>query len=127
MAKKCAKSVALKLLLNKMSEQKKKAETLLQDKIIAALSQYGMVLRLNTGRFKTFDNRWISIGVKGTPDLLYVGHNAEVVWLEIKTPSGRLSSEQLTFHAKLRHMGHKVVVARSVDEALDGIGVLTLF
>lgn len=104
-----------------------KAETIIQQRIIKELSNYCLVIRNNVGKYKTIDNRFISIGQKGMPDLLCVLPHGAVVWLEIKTPSGKLSQDQVEYHIKLRHYGHTVAVVHSVPEALEAIGIQTLF
>ena len=110
-----------------MQVQKINSEHKIQQDIIKALSQYRIVLRMQVGRFKTIDNRWIDVGTKGCPDLLYLGNNGQTTWIEVKTSSGRLSVEQLSFHMHLRNMGHKVGVARSVEDALNIADIPNLF
>ena len=49
-------------------------ETVLQNRIRAALSKRGIVLRLNSGVFYTADGRRVGSGMPpGTPDLLWIG------------------------------------------------------
>ena len=98
-------------------------ETDIQNKIRKELSKYGVVLRLNTGVFRTADGRIISSGLPaGTSDLLYVGEN-KVAFLEVKTPSGRPSAEQINFINRMKKLGHTAAIVRSVDDALKMIGV----
>ena len=99
------------------------AETVLQNQIRLALSEHGIVIRLNTGVFKTATGATIKQGVPGLPDLLWVGHNGQTVWLEVKTATGRISAAQERFIYKLRDLDHKAYVVRSVQEALEAVGV----
>ena len=99
------------------------AETVLQNKIRLALSEHGIVIRLNTGVFKTINGAVIKQGIPGLPDLLFVGDNGQTVWLEVKTATGRLSPAQERFIDTLYNMDHKAYVVRSVEDALHVVGV----
>lgn len=54
----------------------------------------------------------------GTPDLFLPALN---VWLEVKTESGRLKASQIAWHARAKATGVRVVVVRSVREALAAV------
>ena len=99
------------------------AETVLQNKIRLALSEYGIVIRLNTGVFFTATGAVIKQGIPGLPDLLFVGLNGRTVWMEVKTDSGRISAAQSRFISRLWGMGHTASVVRSVEDALKLVGV----
>jgi hypothetical protein len=43
------------------------------------------------------------------------------LFLELKTPTGRLSPEQEVFHQRLTEQGYKVVVVRSLEEGIREI------
>ena len=76
---------------------------------------------------------------KGVPDLmLAAGHyrykpvkigqhmaleddNCHGLFLELKTETGRLSPEQIEYHAFLLKQGYKVLVCRSTEEAIKAI------
>jgi VRR-NUC domain. len=89
------------------------------------LSKYGVVLRLNGGVFRTADGRYISSGLPpGTSDLQLVGHR-EVAFIEVKTATGRTTQEQEAFLRRMKELGHRAGVVRSVDEALELIGGLS--
>lgn len=93
-------------------------ETDIQQRIRLALSKYGVVLRMNVGSFQTKDGRYMASGLpKGTSDLLFIG-NGYVTWIEVKTPQGRPSREQEKFIEKMRSLGHRAGIARSVEDAL---------
>lgn len=94
-------------------------ETDIQNSIRAALSKYGIVLRLNVGVFVTQDGRKISSGLpKGTSDLLFIGPKY-IAFIEVKTATGRPSNNQLNFINAIRNLGHRAGIARSVEDALN--------
>lgn len=55
----------------------------------------------------------------GTPDLIgFRWQDKQIFFIEVKSPTGRIRSDQLAYHSDLMH--HKVIhgIARSVDDAL---------
>ena len=98
--------------------QEKITETTLQNSIRCALSDHGIVIRQNTGFFKTSDNRTVKCGITGLSDLLFIGRNGNVHFIEVKTLKGRATPEQLNFIELMNSMGIKSGIARSVEEAL---------
>ena len=58
----------------------------------------------------------------GIPDL-YARHMAWQlrVWIEVKTPAGKLSLDQVVWHEVERSAGGTVLVARSAKDAIDQI------
>ena len=97
-------------------------EIRLQNKIRIALSAHGIIIRMNSGYFKTESGAIIKQGIAGMPDLLFLGNSGQTVWLEVKTAFGKASDEQKRFIAKLQSMGHTAGIARSVEDALRLIG-----
>lgn len=93
-------------------------ESVIQNQIRCALSKYGVVIRMNTGNVKTQSGTYIRCGVKGMSDLLFVGQGY-IAWIEVKTPTGKPSPEQIKFINRMRLLGHRAGIARSVEEALD--------
>lgn len=57
----------------------------------------------------------------GCPDLVVCLPRGRVLWLEVKTESGRLSEAQEVMHADLRDLGHAVFVVRSLAEAIEAV------
>ncbi len=55
----------------------------------------------------------------GSPDLVFALEQGRTLWLEMKKEGGRLSDEQVGLHSKLRALGHEVMVAYSVDQAME--------
>jgi len=95
------------------------AEADIQNAIRKALSDYGIVVRLNVGVFLTDDGRRIKCGVKGLPDLLFIGNGGKVAFLEVKSLTGKPRPEQIRFIDTLRRMGHIAGICRCVEDALN--------
>lgn len=114
-----------------------KSEHLTQDEIRLDLSQYGIVLRLNSGKFWQGDrvwskefNQWVLINLrpvqglpKGTPDLLFLGENNNVAFIECKDDKGTIREKQEKFINIMHQYGIRAGIARSVEDALKIIGV----
>jgi hypothetical protein len=96
-------------------------ETTLQRKIMVAVSSMGAIpYRMQVGKFLPLNSDFpIKIGIDGTPDLLIICPNGEVLWFEIKTATGRLRKDQEQFHRVLRSLNHKVYVVRSPERAIE--------
>ena len=114
-----------------------KSEHSIQNEIRLALSRYGICLRLNSGRAyggkRVWDNRrgeyiltnlnTILLCPKGTADLLFIGENGTIAFIEVKDNKGRVRTEQSDFITLVKSYGYRAGVARSVDDALHIIGV----
>jgi len=88
--------------------------------IMVALSADGhFVARANVGLFFTADGRPVKTGLpKGFSDLF--GHrqwDCRAFYLEVKTPKGRPSPEQLAFIAAMKKRGAIAAIVRSVEDA----------
>ena len=94
----------------------------IQNEIRIALSQYGIVIRQNTGNFITKDGRHVKCGVTGLSDLLFVGENGLCAFIEVKKPGGRIRPEQKNFIKAVQSRGHAAGIAYSVEDALRIIG-----
>lgn len=96
--------------------------------IMLALSEDGhAVFRANVGLFFTADGRPVKTGLPvGFSDLF--GHragDARAFYLEVKTPKGRATPQQLAFVESMRRRGAIAAVVRSVEEARQAVsGVL---
>lgn len=57
----------------------------------------------------------------GVPDLLLPCNLSCIapLWIEVKTPSGRVTPAQTLWHERLERSSHSVAVVRSVVEAID--------
>jgi hypothetical protein len=115
-----------------------KSEHRRQDEIRLSLSEHGIVLRLNSGKFwqgrRVWSNefqQYVLIDLRpvqgcpqGTSDLLFIGEN-NTSFIECKDDKGHTRPEQERFIAAVKSYGHRAGVARSVDDALAIIGVNT--
>lgn len=54
----------------------------------------------------------------GVPDLCLVMPCGEAIWIELKAEAGVLSPTQIALHRHFASLGHEVIVARSVFDAL---------
>lgn len=114
-----------------------KSESSIQSEIRLALSEYGIVLRLNAGKAYGGTHEWdarrnqyiltnirpIALCPKGTADLLFIGQNGQVAFIECKDNKGKLRDEQKRFLTMMQQYGYRCGVARSVEDALKIIGV----
>ena len=55
----------------------------------------------------------------GVPDLCIVMPFNQVIWIEMKAKSGKVSISQTDLHAHFAALGHTVITAYSAEEALD--------
>lgn len=91
----------------------------------------GIVLRLNSGSAwggKLVDTpeygpviinpRKIALCPEGTPDLLYIGPEGKVAWVEVKDAKGKAREAQERFLNLMHRLGHRAGIARSVADAL---------
>lgn len=95
-------------------------EHAMQNAVRIALSEYATVFRANVGSGVTYDGRHFETGLpKGFSDLFGFRHSdGRIFFIEVKTPSGRLSSCQKNFLEQMRNYGAIAGVARSVDDAV---------
>jgi len=68
----------------------------------------------------TPEEEWRSLQVKGRPDLVAVRFalTYDVLWIETKSTTGRLSKAQKAYHGWLEVLGYEVLVYRGDYEAL---------
>ncbi len=88
--------------------------------IMVALSADGhFVARANVGLFFTAEGRPIKTGLpKGFSDLFgFCASDCRFFALEVKTPKGRPSPEQLAFIAAMKNRGAIAAIVRSVEDA----------
>lgn len=73
------------------------------------------VIRLNSGKFKTKDNRWITIGEPGIPDYVIPAW-----FMEVKRPGGILSDDQSKKIWELEKIwGLQTIVTDNVVELIE--------
>lgn len=114
-----------------------KSEHRIQQEIQISASQYGIVLRLNSGKFwqgrRVWSNEFNQFVLtdlrpvqgcpEGTSDLLFLGENNNVAFIECKDHKGKTRDEQEKFINIMHQYGIKAGVARSAEDALEIIGV----
>lgn len=95
-------------------------EHAIQNAVRIALSEYATVFRANVGSGVTYDGRHFETGLpKGFSDLFGFRHSdGKIFFIEVKTPSGRLSKDQKHFLEQMRNYGAIAGVARSIDDAI---------
>ena len=113
-----------------------KSESTIQNEIRLALSPFGVVLRLNSGKFwqgrRVWSNefqQYVLVDLRpvqgcpeGTSDLLFLGENNNVAFVECKTRTGSAREKQKRFIEIMHQYGIKANIARSVEDALKIIG-----
>lgn len=80
----------------------------------------------NGGQLKSERRRQVRLGaVPGWPDLSIYGYGADEVpfvgFLEVKSDTGRTSSDQDDVHEGLEHLGFPVRVVRSIEDAREAV------
>lgn len=102
-------------------------ESKIQKEIMLALSQYGIVIRQQSGNFFTEYGSRIKVGFTGLSDLQFIRDDGElIVFIEIKKSTGKARKEQENFINFINSKGSKHLkagIARSVKDALDLIEV----
>lgn len=89
-------------------------ETEIQKQIIDYLRLHNYIIfRMNSGSARNN----IKLCPSGTPDLLAVGR--KTIWIEVKTPTGKLRESQIEMHEKLTKCNQTVIIARSIDDIKD--------
>ncbi|MCW8932147.1 MAG: VRR-NUC domain-containing protein [Gammaproteobacteria bacterium] len=94
-----------------------KSESEIQKDIIDYLKTTGsIVIRMNSGSLKYN----VKLAPVGTPDLLAV-LKTMLIWIEVKTETGKLRPAQVEMIKELRLRNQIVIVARSVDDVIKAI------
>ena len=89
-------------------------EGIIQKSIVDYCTLKGaLVFRMNSGKAKYN----IKLSPPGTPDLLVV-YSSRCLWIEVKTPTGKVSEAQQEMHDRLRGLGQYVLIARCLEDVL---------
>jgi len=88
---------------------------------LMALSQAGcLAWRNNTGALPDRQGRIVRYGLcNGSSDLIGLAPDGIFFAVEVKTATGKPTTEQLTFIAAIRRQGGRAGVARSPEEAVS--------
>jgi hypothetical protein len=117
----------LKPIIERMKEKQATAyeaqsEADLQYDVVNALRKMGLIVSASANGIKCsgrqmnqMKNRGL---VPGWPDLTVITRGGEHVYVELKTPKGKLSPEQVIIHATLKAAGCRVHTCTSVDEVV---------
>ena len=113
------------------------SEHYIQNLLRMELSKYGIVLRLNSGKFwqgkRVWSNEFKEYVLRdmkpvmgcpeGTSDLLFLGQDGTVAFIEVKDAKGKARPKQEQFINIMNQYGVRAGIARSVSDALKIIGV----
>ena len=95
-------------------------EHAIQNAIRLALKDICVMFRINVGSARTINENYFTTGVpKGFSDLFgFRKSDGKAVFIEVKTPKGRASKEQLRFIEKMIADGAIAGICRSTEDAL---------
>lgn len=99
------------------------SEAQLVKSILNAVNYYGFFWRNNTGAHKiNNDNgsRFVRFGLPGSADIIGV-HKGRFIAIEVKSERGRQSENQREFEKYITDNGGVYILAKSIDDALNGI------
>jgi len=100
-------------------------------KYIQAVLPHGLVMAIPNASRRTINGRPMNAApglLPGAPDLIVALPKGKVLWLEVKAPKGRPSSNQITVHGKLNSLHHTCAVVRSIEDVqqtFDYLGIET--
>lgn len=91
----------------------------IQNSIRSETTDIAVLFRANVGSGITYDGRFFNTGLpKGFSDLFgFRRSDGRAVFIEVKSQSGKVRPEQITFIQKMRVYGALAGVARSVEDA----------
>jgi hypothetical protein len=97
-------------------------ETALMRDILVAVNRLpqGLFWRVNVGLGASPDGRMTRYGLAGQADIAGI-LNGQHVEIEVKTPTGRQSRQQVRWQRAVERAGGVYVLVRSVDEALSAL------
>lgn len=76
--------------------------------------------RMNTGAVVN-GKRFVRFGFKGCSDVIGQLKDGRFLAIEVKSPTGRPSAEQLAFLDRVNSAGGVAFLARSVDDVTEGL------
>ena len=76
--------------------------------------------RINSGGAMLAGHRgkgqFVRFGAPGMPDILARGTNGAVIWIEVKSPTGKQTEDQRKWQEDMERFGDIYVLARSVTD-----------
>ena len=89
--------------------------------LVKMLNQAGIfAMRLNSGKVKV-KGGWMHLCPSGTADIIAFPKHKPITWVETKLEKGKQRPEQKTFQEVVESLGHRYVLARSINEGFDGV------
>jgi len=97
--------------------------------LIKALNQTGgLALRMPVGKLQK-GRHWVQMHEEGTADILFFPrwnpNDRSPVWIETKDPKGttakKRKAKQAEFRAQVENLGHRYILARTIDEGLEAL------
>jgi hypothetical protein len=79
------------------------------------------VARMNSGAF-VVEGRFIKAGFRGCSDILGMLKGGRLLAVECKSGKGKETTDQAAFGARVAADGGLYIVARSVDDVMEGLG-----
>lgn len=98
------------------------SETRLLQYALVLLAPLGAFWRCNTG-VATFRGQTVRFGVPGQPDIQGVA-KGRWIGIEMKTATGRQSTAQKDFQARIESHGGVYILARTAEAARDAVAAL---
>ncbi len=91
----------------------------IQNDIRNNIADIAVIFRANVGSGITYDGRHFDTGLpKGFSDLFgFRKSDGRAVFIEVKSPTGRVRPEQINFIQKMQIYGALAGIARSVEDA----------
>jgi hypothetical protein len=87
--------------------------------IMQELGKHGAVYRCNSGSVALPNGKRFNGMPKGFADIMYIGEGGRACFVECKTDSGRTTPEQDRFIERMRGLGCRAGIARSVADAMQ--------
>lgn len=76
-------------------------------------------MRMQSGKVKVMGG-WMYLCPAGTADVLTFDSSGRCVWIELKQLKGEQREKQVEFQQKVVGIGHTYIVARSVEDVING-------
>jgi len=101
------------------------SESRLVFEIMQELGKHGAVFRTNAGRLYTRSGQAVSGLPKGFTDILFVRPDGQACFIECKIKNNKASPEQAAFIDRMKSLGARAGIARSVSDASQICGIIS--
>ena len=109
--------------VDKKPPQNPCSESRLVYEVMQELGKHGAVYRCNAGSVKLPNGKRFNGMPKGFADVMVVLSGGRVCFVECKVGVGKLSVEQARFIERMRALGCRAGVARSINDAVEICGI----